>query len=167
MRLYAQVLPAGCRDYWTVPNILSQKFPAEKFSATTKFTFTPLSVGDRAGLIVLGSSYAYLSLVRKADGIYLAYTKCENADKGGAEDETVIGQAPDSTVYLRVAVFPGAVCKFSYSYDGKSFSSVGGSFDARPGRWIGAKLGIFCTSLVKADDSGYADFDWFKVRQLR
>lgn len=166
LRLYAQVLPNGFRNYWTVPNILSQKFPAEQFTATTKFTFTPLSVGDRAGLIVLGSRYSYISLLKKTDGIYLAYTTCEDADKGSAEDEAILDNAPDSTVYLRVSVSSGAVCRFSYSYDGKRFTSVGGDFAAKPGRWVGAKLGIFCTSTLKTDDSGYADFDWFRIRQL-
>lgn len=162
LRLYA--IPDSSSNYWTVPNILSQKFPAEVFTATTKFTFAPLSVGDRAGLIVLGSSYASLSLERKDSGLYMVYAKCERADKGNSETLSVLGAAPDSTVYLRVSVSRGAICAFSYSYDGRSFADVPGNFAAKPGRWIGAKLGIFCTGKEKSDDSGYADFDWFRVR---
>lgn len=164
LRLYTQPIPETCRNYWTVPNILSQKFPSDKFTATTKFTFTPLSLGDRAGFIVLGESYAYLSLVKRDGGIYLAYTVCENADKGAPEKEQLLEMAPDSTVYMRVTVYPGAVCRFSYSFGGRRFTGVGTAFDAKPGRWVGAKLGIFCTSRIKSHDSGYADFDWFRVR---
>lgn len=164
LRLYAQSIPVGVDNYWTVPNILSQKFPAESFTATTKVTFTPLSIGDRTGLIVIGSSYACLYLVRRPDGIYLAYATCDHADKGSTGSEELVGKAPDSTAYMRVSVAPGAVCSFSYSYDGAAFTSVGPPFIAAPGRWIGAKLGIFCTSKIKSHDSGFADFDWFRVR---
>jgi hypothetical protein len=94
----------------------------------------------------------------------MVYAKCERADKGNSETLSVLGAAPDSTVYLRVSVSRGAICAFSYSYDGRSFADVPGNFAAKPGRWIGAKLGIFCTGKEKSDDSGYADFDWFRVR---
>lgn len=30
-------------------------------------------------------------------------------------------------------------------------------------RWIGAKLGIFCTSPADAKTGSYADFDWFRL----
>ncbi len=164
LRLYAQKLPNSFRNYWTVPNILSQKFPAEAFTATTKLRFLPISDGDRSGLIVLGSSYSYISLVRKSGGVYLTYTECEGADKGGPEDENVIAKAPESSVYLRVSVTAGANCIFSYSFDGKQFHNVGERFAAKAGRWTGAKLGIFCTATIRTNDSGYADFDWFRVR---
>lgn len=162
LRLYA--IPDCSKNFWTVPNILSQKFPAEIFTATAKLTFAPLSLGDRAGLIVLGSSYASLSLEREENGLYMVYAVCEHADRGKPETLARLGVAPDSTVYLRVSVSCGAVCRFSYSYDGRYFIEVPGTFTAKPGRWIGAKLGIFCVGKKKSDDSGYADFDWFRVR---
>jgi hypothetical protein len=54
-------------------------------------------------------------------------------------------------------------CSFSYSLDGKSFTETSEEFVAEPGRWIGAKLGIFCSRETTTNDSGYADFDWFRV----
>ncbi|HQT91620.1 MAG TPA: glycoside hydrolase, partial [Candidatus Kryptobacter bacterium] len=112
----------------------------------------------------LGSSYAYISLVRKSGEIYLTFTTCEGADKGNPEDGNAITKASDSWVYLRVSVTAGAVCRFSYSLDGIRFDYIGEDFGAKPGRWIGSKLGIFCTSTTRINDSGYADFDWFRVR---
>lgn len=162
LRLYA--VPDSSPNMWTVPNILSQKFPAEEFTATTKLRFTPLTVGDRAGLVVMGSSYAYIAVVRKDDGVYLTYGKCEHADKGNPEEVSVMGAAEKATVYLRVSVSAGGVCRFSYSYDGSCFKDIPGEFLAKPGRWIGARLGIFCLSKEKTHDSGYADFEWFRVR---
>jgi hypothetical protein len=43
------------------------------------------------------------------------------------------------------------------------FNNAGEIFVAQPGRWVGAKTGIFCTRTGKTNDSGYADFDWFRV----
>ena len=69
----------------------------------------------------------------------------------------------DSTIYFRVSVTKGAVCHFSYSTDGRNFTDVGEPFTAMPGRWIGAKIGLFCSSTTKTNDSGYADFDWLRI----
>ncbi len=164
LRLYAQLLPNNFKNYWDVTNILSQKFPAEKFTATTKLTFHPLSVGDKVGFIVLGASYAYLSLEKKEDGNYLAYTTCLHADKGKPETEQEIKKFDSETIYFRVTVDSNAICQFSYSFDGNNFIDAGKPFTAEHGRWIGAKVGMFCSSKIKTNDTGYADFDWFRVR---
>jgi beta-xylosidase len=151
------------KHYWDVPNILMQKFPADKFLAAAKLTFHPLQNGDRAGFIVMGLDYAYLSLSKKEDGIYLSYSTCKDANKGNAEKSEEVKKLSDSTIYLSVKVDTGAVCYFSYSIDGNNFNRMNKSFKAQPGQWIGAKIGIFCTSSIKANDSGYADFDWFRI----
>ncbi|HEY6956476.1 MAG TPA: hypothetical protein VI385_14600, partial [Flavisolibacter sp.] len=41
----------------------------------------------------------------------------------------------------------------------------GEEFTAVVGRWIGAKVGIFCTRQTQINDSGWADFDWFRVEK--
>lgn len=55
---------------------------------------------------------------------------------------------------------------FSYSFDGKVFTNVGEEFQSETGKRIGAKMGIFCTSESVTNDSGWADFDWFRVESL-
>ena len=50
--------------------------------------------------------------------------------------------------------------------DGKEFTDAGEEFQAEVGRWIGAKVGIFCTRETQINDSGYADFDWFRVEKI-
>lgn len=40
LRLYAGSLSKEFVNFWEVPNLLMQKFPAEEFTATTKLTFT-------------------------------------------------------------------------------------------------------------------------------
>ncbi len=165
LRLYARLLPEDFRNYWDVPNILMQKFPAQEFTATAKLTFTPLSDGDKAGFIVMGESYAYLSLTKKSGGIYLTYTTCREAGKGGAEKATEIKKINNGIIFFKVRVEKGGICNFGYSTDGNNFTDAGRPFAATAGKWIGAKLGIFCTGTLKTHDSGYADFDWFRVKK--
>lgn len=167
LRLFSDKLPDSAKNLWYAPNVLLQKFPAEEFMATTKMAFkpNPKLENEKTGLAIMGLSYANLGLKSKKDGIYLVYTICKDADKGKVENETIITKADDRIVYLRVKVLKGAVCKFSYSLNGKDFIDTGEEFKAEPGRWIGGKVGIFCTRETQINDSGYADFDWFRVER--
>src|SRR5690606_11162326 len=136
-----------------VPNLLLQKFPAETFTATTKLKFTPNPKlqNERVGLMVMGEDYAHISLVSKRDGVYLAYTSVKDAHKGTPEKEELLGKLNGNEVYFRVNVNKDAKCQFSYSEDGKKFKEVGSSFTAVPGRWIGAKVGLFATRQYKTN----------------
>jgi len=114
----------------------------------------------------MGLSYASLSLKSKKDGIYLVYAVGKNATQGNAEIETVISKISNAEIYLRVIVTKGAKCNFYYSSDGKTFMKAGDEFIAEVGRWIGAKVGLFCIREVQINDSGWADFDWFRIDKL-
>lgn len=165
LRLYSDQMPEGAKNYWEVPNILMQKFPAEVFTATVKLSFLPNAKieNEKAGLIIMGQSYADIGIKSKKDGNYLVYSVCNGAHKGNAETETTLTKLDAANIYLRVVVGKGAKCKFSYSTDGQKFEEAGKEFQAEVGQWIGAKIGLFCTRESKINDSGYADFDWFRM----
>ncbi|GAB4009833.1 glycoside hydrolase 43 family protein [Spirosoma migulaei] len=169
LRLYSYKTPEDTKNNWEVPNLLMQKFPTETFMATTKVIFkpNPKQENEKAGLIIMGLSYANLMLKSSKEGLALVYGVCKKASEGKSEEETVITRInPGTPVYLRVAVTKGAKCQFSYSLDGQNFTKTGDSFQAEVGRWIGAKMGIFCTRTTQINDSGYADFDWFRVEPV-
>ncbi len=167
LRLYAHPTDS-IKNLWDVPNILAQKFPADEFKVTTKLKFTPnLKLeNEKVGLVILGLSYANIAVKNKADDLYLIKGVCENADKGSTEKETVISKLQSPEVYLRVSVAKDAKCSFSYSLDGKKFINIEGEFKAKPGKWTGAKIGLFCVGDKKTNDAGYADFDWFRLDNL-
>jgi len=48
---------------------------------------------------------------------------------------------------------------------GSKFTTIGVPFVARQGRWIGAKVGIFALGGAQTRETGYADFDWFRVNR--
>lgn len=164
LRLFSDKQPDSAKNLWDAPNVLLQKFPAEEFTVTTKMTFTPNTrlENEKAGLVVMGFSYAGLALKSKKDGIYLVHTVCKDATKGMSEKETAVVKIA-GPVYLRVKISKGAKCNFNYSTDGQNFINVGEEFTAEVGRWIGAKVGLFCTRETITNDSGWADFDWFRV----
>jgi len=167
LRLYSANMPDSANNLWDVPNVLLQKFPAEEFTATVKMTFYPNQKlkNEKAGLAVMGLSYANINLVNKPDGIYLVYGDCKDAEKGKREKDEVILKVSDGLIYLRFSVSKGGICNFSYSFDGNVFKNAGDEFIATPGRWIGAKVGIFCTRESQTNDAGYADFDWFRIEK--
>lgn len=168
LRLFSDKFDSA-RNLWEMPNVLLQKFPGDEFMVTTKMKFAPNNKleNEKAGLTIMGFSYANMALKSKKDGIYLVYTLCKDAEKGKAEVEKEIMKMQDSTVFFRVKVRDGGKCRFSYSLDGEKYTEVGDEFTAEVGRWIGAKVGLFCTRQTQINDAGYADFDYFRVESVK
>ena len=177
LRLFAYETIGAANNLWDAPALLLQKFPAPDFKATTRITFTPFKKGERAGLVVMGQDYAAITIDSIDKGLCLNFVTCKNATAGNPE--TVISTIPvnSNTVYFRVEVKqtkslnkenilqPKANCTFSYSTDGKLFTDVGTGFEAWEGKWIGAKVGVFCQRPKPLNDSGYADVDWFRIEK--
>jgi beta-xylosidase len=163
LRMFNVPLPEGLRNFWDVPNLLLQKFPAPEFTATTRVTFTPRTDDEETGLIVMGLDYAYVSVKKRPEGLVVSQTVVKDAEKGGKGKEATARPLTGNTFYLRVKVSDAALCNFSYSTDGVTFSPVGEPFTARQGKWIGAKVGLFAVRRGQTRETGYADFDWFRV----
>lgn len=169
LRLYTHKIPENAKNLWDVPNILMQKFPADEFMATTRVAFTPNPKleNEKTGLVVMGLNYAGMGITSKKDGLYLTLGVCNNAEKGAEEKETIITTLKSAEVYLRVTVRNGAKYQFSYSTNGKNFIDAGPVFTATPGKWIGAKVGLYATRDTQINDSGWADYDWFRIEAVK
>jgi beta-xylosidase len=147
-----------------IPNVLLQKFPAPDFTATTKIKLNAKQDGTRAGLVIMGSDYACIYITKNNQQFSLVTSLCTKALQNGEEQTIEEHPLQTDTVYLRVKVLsPDARCQFSYSVDGNQFEPVGNEFKAKPGKWIGAKVGLFAVSRMNAETGGYADFDWFRI----
>jgi len=167
LRLYSVQQPADAKNLWDLPNLLLQKFPAEEFTATTKLSFhpSPKLLQEKTGLVVLGLDYAALELQAREDGQYLVYSVCENADKKSTPQFRELAKLNGKEAYFRVMVSKGGICQFSYSTDGNQFTTIASTFTARPGKWVGAKLGLFCSRAVTTNDAGYALIDWLRIHK--
>ncbi len=162
LRLYAQ--PSAAGNLWLVPNLLLQKIPAPAFVATTT---VQLQAGDTdltAGLVVMGTDYAYVAVRRRGDTAELIQVRARDANAGTRESVSEAVPLIDTErVTLRADVADGAVVQFLYSLDGADFVALGDLFQARPGRWIGAKIGLFAVRPDSADAGDFADFDEFSI----
>ncbi|MBI0385003.1 glycoside hydrolase, partial [Streptomyces albiflaviniger] len=95
-------------DLRLLPNVLAQRLPAESFTATTSMSLSTATTGSRAGLVVLGETYAWVGLRHDGDRIVLV---CRTAARDAAEVDAVTPvplRRGRSRVRLRVSVRPGA-----------------------------------------------------------
>ena len=182
LRLFSHKTSDSPRLY-DAANLLLQKFPGENFTATAKVQFCPrkrngkVEAGERAGIAVMGYNYGALALESRADGIYLTEVGAKSANKGNKENEieAVKLDGGDKEMYLRVQIKRTGVKNptskddykgeaiFSYSFDGKKFTTFGQPISLTSGHWIGSKVGLFCVRDWESNDSGWLDVDWFRI----
>ena len=170
LRLSAVPSVKNSANLWSATNLLLQKLAAPAFIATTRVDPAALRAGERAGLVVMGADYSALTVERTRQGLVIRRIVARDADKDTAETELSVvpisGEATGEAVELRVSIAPEAVCRFSYRRDGREFVPSGGAFVARPGRWIGAKVGLFATAPASVSRRGHADFEWFRIEPM-
>lgn len=170
LTLYTQQVPKNHENLLDIPNILTQKFPAEEFMATTKMRLIGHEKieNERAGFAVVGEDYSQLFVKHNKGKQTLHYGSCKRGLTGGKESVQEITSLPNQQyIYLRVKVNKGAICQWYYSLDDKKYTSVGEAFTAQPGKWIGATLGLYAIRDNQINDSGYAEFDWFRVEPIK
>lgn len=174
-RIYNHKLSENFVNLWEVPNLLLQKTPADKFTATAKVRVTAKDQNQFGGIIMMGLDYSALVVKRVGDEFQLQQITCFKADKGKPETVNVIAKlkptcvdkidyqpAIHEDIYLRMMVDKG-VCRFAYSLDGKKYKDAGDSFNMREGKWIGAKMGFVAVEPAGKANRGWIDADWFHV----
>ena len=166
LRMFSVYQKDSIFTLWNLPNILGQKFPAEEFSVTLKVSFKPKHEDERFGLTVFGADYAVLSLVKKSDKIFVVQSENIGADRNKEEKIVLMLPHSGSQFVLKVKVSKGGVSDFSYeTEDGKG--NLLKTFTAKPGRWVGAKIGMFYTRHNTTNDAGFADVDWIRVEKAQ
>lgn len=174
-RLYGHTLSPEFVNMREVPNLLTQKFPNDTFTATAKVTVSATQDGQQSGLIVMGRDYCRLTVEKIGDNFDIKLIECKSADKGKPEKSETVATIPaarlngeggrataDVDLWLRVKVGKDYQCTFSYSLDGKKFIACGTPFTARQGHWIGARIGLFSVQPA-GKNRGWMDIDWFRI----
>jgi hypothetical protein len=133
--------------------VLLQKFPAREFSADTELELPAEERHIRAGLIVMGLEHAALEVQCGADGYVVRLLK----------NQEVVAETRCDKAKLRVTVADGGLCQFGVVRSDGKFQALGPAFQAKPGRWIGAKVGIYCFTANPNNTTGYADFAYFRI----
>lgn len=176
-RIYGHELSPHFKNFWEVPNLLMQKFPAEEFTATAKLKVSAKDDGQLSGLIIMGWDYSWIGVEKQGEKFLLKQAVCKDAEQGNLERVSTLAVLEPSRkfeaglfpnyereIYIRVHVDKGAYCRFSYSLDGKKFTEAGTLFKARQGKWIGAKVGMFSVT-PHGKERGWVDVDWFRLEK--
>ena len=104
-------------------------------------------------------------MVKKEDGLYLEYITRLNAEKNLIETILESHKISSSQMYLQLKVTKGGICTFAYSEDGITYRDMKTPFTAKPGKWVGAKSGMFMSRKNITNDAGYTDMDWYRVEK--
>ncbi len=164
LRMFAVYHPDSVVNSWNLPSILGQKIPGtDAYSATIKFTFKPKTEGERFGFVLLGMDYAAISVIKREGSNYIVLTECEKADRGTTPRERIIAKVADSVFMFRIDAKSGGAYTFSYVEGEKQAVYIPDKFIAKPGKWVGAKIGMFYTRNKVTNDGGYADIDWVRI----
>lgn len=148
LRLFAQ--PA--KKLWSdSSNLLLQKTPAREFSVETRVECSTAML--EAGLTVAGISSASLAVVQESAGVWKAVFRI---------DQEIVETQPLQTCSAKFSLnfADGGDVQFYFAEPGGSPKKIGRVFKAVEGKWIGAKVGVFC--LGQKDAKAYADFDYFR-----
>lgn len=168
VRVYGHNISPQFRNMWEVPNLYLTKFEGEAFTDTLHLTITAKADGQQSGFIVMGRDYCRLSVELENEQFVLKRITCKNADENGEEVEETLTPVKarkygagaktnyESHVSFAIRCERGAVCHLSYSLDGKRFTDLPAPFQAREGKWIGAKYGVFSIAPLGAS-KGWID----------
>lgn len=168
LRLTAVPCPTEHGNLYYAGNLYLQKISAPKFAATTKVETALCAEGERAGLIMMGNEYSYIALVKGDNGMNHIAVVNGKYDKFATVPGTLASvPTPDSKVWLKVELVSDTECRYAYSLDGVNFTGLGDRCTVKPGMWIGAKVGLFCSSPNISPTPGYADFDFFDLSTER
>lgn len=175
LRLHS--LPAN--DFYSARNSICQRPPGPESIMTVELDTTGMVAGDMSGLALLSSPYAWIGVVKTAEGTTLQMF--DSTGRGGgrrvapavpaapANPPTMGPANPPKHLWLRVACnFDNDQAIFSWSADGKEFTPLGKpftmTFQLRTFQGVRPALFNFNTS---GQPGGYADFDNFTVEEPR
>ncbi|MGP9539249.1 family 43 glycosylhydrolase [Brachybacterium sp. AOP43-C2-M15] len=135
--------------------ILGQQMPGRPSDWTVQLhlpgTATTSAIGpERAGIVVLGYSYAWAGLRRDADGIALVHSTMES---DGTDEVMVVHRLlssdPDAEASVHLHVTVDAKGRASFAAAGTGLDGqrdmLLADWQATKGHWIGAEIGLFAT----------------------
>jgi xylan 1,4-beta-xylosidase len=178
LRLHS--LPAD--NFYAARNSLCQRPPAPESIMTVEMDTSGMVAGDTAGLALLSSPYAWIGVVKTAEGTTLQmYDDTGNNSgrrgrRGGAAATPVeppaptMGPAnPPAHLWLRVHCnFDNDKAVFSWSADGKEFTPLGNPYTMtfQLTTFQGVRPALFNYN-TSGQPGGYVDFDNYTVDEPR
>lgn len=143
-----------------LPQLFTQKTPYFNFSVKTKCRLHLVNDGDEVGFTVFGEEYAYICAVRRGGRNYL---EIRGGKIGGEEDETLCQSQPYDDTYVTFQMSakferPDRLA-YKFTFGGSAFTH---KFYAAPGKWVGAKIGVYARGATPGG-KGCGVFRFFRV----
>ena len=142
-----------------LPQLFMQKICLENFTAECQCMPHLVSDGDETGMVVFGEEYAYICAVRENGRTHI---ELRRGTIGASRDETICRTQPvaGDSVTFRITATSESERRLAITFacDGSTFDYP---FSATPGRWTGAKIGIYARA--REPSAGFATFAFFHV----
>ncbi len=174
LRLHS--LPAA--DFYSARNSLCQRPPGPESIVTVQFDTSGMVAGDTAGLALLSSPYAWIGVVKSAEGAALQMVNSPSRGSRfgsrrpgpvSAGEPVVSPTTPPSHLWLRVECnFDTDQAVFSWSADGGKFTPLGDFFTMtfQLTTFQGVRPALFHYN-TSSQPGGYVDFDNYTVAEPR
>ncbi len=170
----------AAKDFYSARNSICQRPPGPESIMTVELDTSGMVEGDTAGLALLSSPYAWIAVVKSAEGTTLQMYNSPNRGRGFGFRRRNTDPIPDNApvtspvsppnhLWLRVACnFDNDKAIFSWSADGKEFTALGDpftmTFQLRTFQGVRPSLFHYNTS---GQPGGYVDFDNYTVDEPR
>lgn len=157
--------PADLSLYY-LPQLLLQKFPAERFSARVVVQPVFYQQGDEGGIAIYGQRFAALCVMLTDTGITLCFRHGWMDDRGAINEAVLPVRELNDIAHIELGycVSYDGLVSFRYRLSGDSWQSVTPPFSASAGKWIGARMGIYARGQHE-EHTGKATFSRFVVTQ--
>jgi beta-xylosidase len=168
LRLHS--LPAA--DFYHARDTLCERPPGPESVMTVEMDTSGMTAGDRAGLGLLSTPYAWIGVAKSSEGTALEMvTGSAGGRGGGGARETALARVADPPGHLWLRVhcnFDTDDATFSWSADGKAFTALGPVFTMtyQLTTFQGVRPGLFDYNTA-GHAGGYADFDNYRVEEPR
>ena len=165
IRLYSFEQPAA-PNLWNCPNLLSQKFPAERFTVTARLTFRPnpqlKEHGEQAGFAVFGNDIFGLRLTDEGEQMRIDGFSAVDAANGKPEETETFGRIP---FQFEKQVFPYASTQVpAVSYPDRPIATVWVRLEVKPRAVEGNVPDAVCTLSYSTDGVDYQGARTFQAK---
>jgi hypothetical protein len=113
--------------------------------------------------VLFGTAYADISIVNTSGGLVVECRENPTAEKGGSDKTLFVSPVKGSDFSFYLRMIPGGKYKLGYAPADGAASWFDQVFTAQPGKWVGARLGLYMLRNNITNDAGYADVDYFRV----
>ena len=157
---------------WNCANVLTQKLVCPSFTADFELDVSGLQDGSQAGILMIGGEYSALAFRKSENGLTLEYFESETKKEKAQIKDTNTNDRKLETVLYSVKINPAIttavfriifktdkVCHMYYKLeDDTEFTKVPFTSTPKDHTWVGAKIGMFSTSLEPSKNHSFADF---------